>query len=350
MAPRGNDRLEREDHAAVVERADDFVGDGHGAAPLRLPALARLVEAEAVAAAFAREIERRKRPAYGRLGADGMVGKDRRADRDGRRHRANVGIDDAVANRRHETAGDRLHPLPAAILEHDPELVRRESADAILAAQGAADAPPDDGDHLVADVVAIGLVDEGEVVDAGKQKRALGGGPAGASEKAGELFGQSRPVELPGEFVVAAEIEEPFLPFAAVVDHPERALRHAWTRLRVDRADAGVLDPQRRPAAAPLGEEAITEAITQLCLGRDMGTAGDPVIAGAGLLRVDEKSKGAASGDLLDIGDTEHGVGIGRPLDPVAGEVPAIGRLAHACEDLLEVEWRFAWACRVSAL
>jgi hypothetical protein len=39
--------------------------------------------------------------------------------------------------------------------EHDPELVRREPADAILAAQGAADAPPDDGDHLVADVVAI---------------------------------------------------------------------------------------------------------------------------------------------------------------------------------------------------
>jgi len=29
-----------------------------------------------------------------------------------------------------------------------------------------------------------------------------------------------------------------------------------------------------------------------------MGTAGDPVIAGAGLLRVDEKSKGAASGDF----------------------------------------------------
>jgi hypothetical protein len=91
-------------------------------------------------------------------------------------------------------------------------------------------------------------------------------------------------------------------------------------------------------SAAPLGEEAIAEAIAQLCLGRDMGAAGDPVIAGAGLLRVDEKGEGAASGDLLDIGDAEHGVGIGRPLDPVAGEVPAIGRLAHTGEDLLEVE------------
>ncbi|HKZ96197.1 MAG TPA: hypothetical protein VJ045_04375, partial [Hyphomicrobiaceae bacterium] len=171
MAPRGDDRLEREDHAAVVERADDFVGDGHGAPPLRLPALARLVETEAVAAAIARKIERLKGPAYGRLGIAGMFGKKHRADREGRRHRAHVGIDDAVADRRHEAASDRLDPLPTAILEHDAEFVRQEAADAILAAQGAADAPPDDGNHLVADVIAIGLVDEGKVVDAGEQER-----------------------------------------------------------------------------------------------------------------------------------------------------------------------------------
>ena len=190
VAPRGHDRLQREDHAAVVERADDLVGDGHGAAALRVPALARLIEVEAVAAAAARDVERLKGPADCRLRAPGMLGKEHRADRDGRRHRAHAGIDDAVADRRHEAAGDGLDPLPAAVLQHNAELVRREAADAVLAAQGAADAAPDDGDHLVADVVAIGLVDESEIVDAGEQERALGGVPAGAAEKAGEFFGQ----------------------------------------------------------------------------------------------------------------------------------------------------------------
>ena len=258
-----------------------------------------------------------KRPADGALGAAGMFGQEHGAHRDGGRHRADAGVDDAVADRGHQAASNRLDPLLATVLQHDAEFVGREPADAILAAQGAADAPPDNGDHLVADVVAIGLVHQRQIVDAGEQKRALVGVLSGVAEKAGQLLGQPGAVELTGQLVMAAEIDQPFLPLAAVVDDPERALRQARASLRVDRADAGVLEPQRRAAAASLGQKAIAEAIAQLRLGRDMRAAGDAVITGAGLLRIDQQSERAPPVDLVGAGDAQHRFGIGRPVDAV---------------------------------
>ena len=70
--------------------------------------------------------------------------------------------------------GDGLESGSVAIVQHDAELVGGEAADAVLAAQGAPEAAPDDGDHLVADVEAVSLVDQGEIVDAGKQEGAFG--------------------------------------------------------------------------------------------------------------------------------------------------------------------------------
>jgi hypothetical protein len=56
------------------------------------------------------------------------------------------------------------------------------------------------------------------------------------------------------------------------------------------------------------------------------------------LLGVHPQSEGAPLAELGHIGDAEHGFSVGRPVDAVAGEVPAIGRLAHAFENLLKVE------------
>ena len=69
-----------------------------------------------------------------------------------------------------------------------------------------------------------------------------------------------------------------------------------------------------------------------------MRPAGDPVIAGAGLLGVDQQRKGAPPSDRREIGDAEHGRRIGRPVDTVAVEVPTIGGLPHAGEDVFEIE------------
>ena len=80
------------------------------------------------------------------------------------------------------------------------------------------------------------------------------------------------------------------------------------------------------------------EAVPDLGFGGDMRPTGDRVIAGARLLGVDEKGKRASLAEPGHVGDAEHGFGIGRPVDPVAREVPAIGRLAHALQNLLEVE------------
>jgi hypothetical protein len=64
-----------------------------------------------------------------------MLRQQHRADRNAGRHCAHAGIDDAVADRRHEAAGNRLDPFLAAILQHNAELVRRKPADAISEAR-----------------------------------------------------------------------------------------------------------------------------------------------------------------------------------------------------------------------
>ena len=276
-----------------------------------------------------------------------MLGQQHGADRYARRHSADARIDHAVANGRHQPSGDGLDAVGVAIVQHHAEFVRGEPADAIPAAQRAAQAAADDGDHLVADVEAVGLVDQSEVVDAGKQERALGRSAAGVRQQQRQLLGQAGAVELAGELVMAAEIEQPLLLLAPVVDHPKRALRMLGARLLVDEADAAVLDPQRRPAATPLGEEAVVQAISDLGPGLDMRPAGDAVIAAAGMLGIDQKRERPALAELERLGDAEHLGRILRPVDAVAGEVPAIRRLAHAFQDVFEVElllgpWRGA--------
>ena len=80
VAARGDDRLQREDHAAVVERAHHLVGDGHGTAALGVATLAGLIKDEPVAAAVAREIERLQRPGRRGLRIAGMLRQQHRAD------------------------------------------------------------------------------------------------------------------------------------------------------------------------------------------------------------------------------------------------------------------------------
>jgi hypothetical protein len=49
-------------------------------------------------------------------------------------------------------------PLASQSCRTDAEFVRREAADAVLAAKRATELAPDDGDHLVANVEAISFV------------------------------------------------------------------------------------------------------------------------------------------------------------------------------------------------
>ena len=80
MAARGDDRLERKDHAAVVQRAHHLVGDGHGAATLGVAPFAGRIENRPVGAAVAREIERLQRPGRRGLRIAGMLRQQHRAD------------------------------------------------------------------------------------------------------------------------------------------------------------------------------------------------------------------------------------------------------------------------------
>jgi hypothetical protein len=56
------------------------------------------------------------------------------------------------------------------------------------------------------------------------------------------------------------------------------------------------------------------------------------------MLRVDQKREGAAPADLVAVANAEHALRIGRPVDPVVGEVPAIGGLADRRQDVFELD------------
>jgi len=80
------------------------------------------------------------------------------------------------------------------------------------------------------------------------------------------------------------------------------------------------------------------QTIFDLGFWRDMRTAGDAVIARTRMLGIDQEGEGAALCELEGIGYAEHSCGIRRPIDAVAGEVPAIGRLAYGFQNLFEIE------------
>jgi len=122
-----------------------------------------------------------------------------------------------------------------------------------------------------------------------------------------------------------------------ILDHAQRALREFGAAIHADPADAGVLDPYRRPAAAALGEETILDAVLDLGLGPDLGPPGDRVIAGTGVLGIDEEGKGAAA-QWRPLGQTENRAGICGPGHLVGRKVPAVSGLAYGLEDPFEVE------------
>ena len=64
-----------------------------------------------------------------------------------------------------------------------PNLLEEKRPMQSLPRKRAPEAAADDGDHLVAHVEAIGLVDQGEIVDAGEQERAFGRSAPGARQE-----------------------------------------------------------------------------------------------------------------------------------------------------------------------
>src|SRR5262249_18035079 len=80
------------------------------------------------------------------------------------------------------------------------------------------------------------------------------------------------------------------------------------------------------------------QAIFDLGLRRRVRSAGDAVIARAGMLRIDQKCEGAALGELVRVGDAENFECVLGPIDAVAGEVPAVDGLAYGLEHLFEIE------------
>ncbi len=92
------------------------------------------------------------------------------------------------------------------------------------------------------------------------------------------------------------------------------------------------------------------QAIFDLALGLDVRSAGDAVIARAGMLGVDQKRESPALGKLKRVANSENRSSILGPIDAVAGEIPAIGGLAHALQDLFEIELVLGpWRCAAIA-
>jgi hypothetical protein len=134
---------------------------------------------------------------------------------------------------------------------------------------------------------------------------------------------------------MVAEIEQPLVLLATVVDHAQRALGETRARLFIDIADAGVLDPKRCPAATAIGEETIVQAVFDLGVRLGVRPA---VIPSYRAPACSGSTKRAKARPLARIANAEHRGSILGPIDAVVGNVPAIGSLAYGLQHLFEIE------------
>jgi hypothetical protein len=332
---RRDDRLQHQPHAILAQRGDDLVGDRDVALAPSRAGRARLVGHEAVEPLLPRALEGLQGMAQRLLGARGLVGEQDAADRDGRRDRADARRDRRLARRRDEALRRRPHrDRAAAAVQKDRELVGRVAAHRVAAAQPRPQQARRRRDHLVADIEAERLVDDGQVVDRGHQQR---GGPA-ARQHGAQRAGQGRAVELTRQLVAVAAVELALRLDVAVCEHAQDAARTRRPPVRAGPPAAVLLDPDRAGGARAAGLESIVQAIG--CAGGVDGwlRRGQHVVTALDVLRRDAVREGRAGRDLGARAAEDLGR-VAFPGQPVGREIPVVGGLAHGRQDADEVEW-----------
>ena len=339
VIPRCHDGLERDHHAAIVECADDLVRNGDVPPPFGFFPRGWVVAAKVISSTRPGLVHRFQRTANRGMRRPRVVGQLHRADAQRYHDGTSARRDDIVLDASDHPPRHGFNIGAVAIVQDNPKFVRREPAQGIAPPDGRGEALAGNRDHLVADVVAISLIDARQVVDDGQQKGPLGIPAAPVGQEARQILGQLGAVHHPGLIAGCAQTGLADGP-PAIADHPDRSLRANRPAGRIGEANAVILNPDGLPSTPPFGQKPVAQRIRERGVGRGLGTAGHAVIPRGSMLRIDMEREGAATAQRGDIDPAEHGARVLRPIDPVRGEIPAIGRGPDAVEHVVEPDRR----------
>ncbi len=219
-------RLIGEDQAVVLERALHPLAQRHAETVAAALLLGDLVGHEAIAAGALGLGQRGFGAGHDVVGGLGLLGERRAADRDGGIDRAGDGVDRHLAHRGQDLLGGDGGVLLGAIRQHDAEAVAADAADDVAHPEAAVEPLADLDDDRIRRLVAEGVVDVGELVDADREIGAAVAGARARGDDVVERLAQPLLVVMAGELVVAGEMLEPLLGRLAPADEPQHA-QHA---------------------------------------------------------------------------------------------------------------------------
>ena len=237
-------RLERQQDAPLVERADDLVGRPHVLAAQRVALDVRAIDLERAVALGLGVVERLLRAGEDFRHGAGVARRGDAADRDGDRDRPGGRADHVVAHAGQQALAGLLHVFGRAVVEDHGELVAGEAAEMVAAAHLGAQPLGDRADHLVGDVEAVGLVEAGEIVDRDQQQAAGAALIDRLLQRRLQHLGEMPAVHLAGQAVEVRQVGELLLLRVPLVDDMDDAVRARRLAVVAGEPAAGVLDPE----------------------------------------------------------------------------------------------------------
>ena len=323
-------RLERHHDAPLVERGDDLVGDADIDPALGVALGIGTPQRERAGAAALGHVQ-------GFLGAvDRLVGVARvarhadRADRRRHRNRTRLGRHHVIANPGEEALGRDIDVVDGAVLQDQSELVAREAAEHVAAAQPRADPARGFRNHRVRDIEAEGIVDARQMVDADQHEGERRPETCGLLDRLGQCRHQMGAVEFAGQRIVPRQPLELFVAGVALIVDADDALHLRRPAVEPGKPAAGFLDPEHRRGGR--GAHAVFDAVGRA--GAAMGRRRMAERVGPDRAhRLDQFGELRAAGQRRrrNIGKDRGGT-IG-PGDGVAGDIPGESGLAERGED-----------------
>ena len=216
-----------------------------------------------------------------------------------------------------------------ALRQHDAEAVAAEAADHVAGAHEAVEALAHRHQDGVADLVAVGAVDEGELVDADHQERAGGREAAREAERLLQLLAQARLVEMAGEVVVIGGALQARLGLLALGDDAQGARHGLGDAGAAHLREAAVVHPHHLAVAGAQAVFAVIDLAEREMVGQRLQAARQVLGMDAVIERVAGRHR--LQRDVgQDIGE------IAGPDQPVARHVPGIGDIAGGDQRVLD--------------
>ena len=238
-----HDRLIGDQHAPLVQRADDLVAGAHVFAPHALALDVRTVGGKRPAPLRLGIVRGFLRARQNFLHRARVARRDDATDGDRYGNRTCLGVHNTIANADQQPFGGNPDVVGTALLQHDAEFVAGVAAERVGAAHLGAQPLRDFRDHFVGNVIAVGFVDARQVVDRNEQEPARLLKLHRLVERLRQHRGQPPAVHLAGQRIELRQVRQMLFLGVTLVDDADNAMRAHRLAVRTGEPAADVFDP-----------------------------------------------------------------------------------------------------------